>query len=60
MAAQLANLDWWNSLDPAVQDYLTTGLRGLETSIFELAATETDTGLACNTSGPCTEGEPPA
>ena len=58
LAAQLANLDWWNGLDASVQEYLTAGLRGLETSIFELAATETATGLACNTSGPCPEGEP--
>jgi len=57
LAAQLANLDWWNGLDASVQAYLTTGLRGLETSIFTLAATETETGLACNTTGPCTEGE---
>jgi len=56
LAAQLANLDWWNGLDASVQEYLSTSLRGLETSIFELAATETATGLACNTSGPCSEG----
>ncbi len=58
LAAQLANLDWWNGLDPAVQEYLSISLRGLEDSIFELAATETATGLACNTSGPCPHGEP--
>ncbi len=58
LAAQLANLTWWNSLDPAVQTYLETSLRGLETAIFEQAATETATGLACNTQGPCPEGEP--
>lgn len=58
LAAQLANLDWWNSLDASVQEYLTGGLRGLEDSIFELAATETETGLACNTSGPCPHGDP--
>lgn len=58
LAAQLANLDWWNGLDASVQTYLTDGLRKLETSIFELAATETETGLSCNTSGPCPHGEP--
>lgn len=57
LAAQLANLDWWNGLDASVQGYLTTSLRDLETSIFELAATETETGLACNTSGPCPHGD---
>lgn len=58
LSAQLANLDWWNGLDAAVQAYLTKGLRDLETSIFEQAATETATGLACNTQGPCASGDP--
>ncbi len=58
LAAHLANLDWWNGLDASVQELLETELKGLEESIFELAATETDTGIACNTSGPCPEGEP--
>lgn len=58
LAAQLANLDWWNGLDPAVRTFLEDKLSGLEDSIFDLAATETETGLACNTSGPCPEGEP--
>jgi TRAP-type C4-dicarboxylate transport system substrate-binding protein len=58
LAAQLANLDWWNGLDSSVQEYLTTALRGLEDSIFTLAATETETGLACNTTGPCPHGDP--
>ena len=58
LAAQLANLDWWNGLDASVQEYLTEGLLELEGSIFELAATETETGLACNTSGPCPHGDP--
>ncbi|KMK66330.1 TRAP transporter substrate-binding protein [Puniceibacterium sp. IMCC21224] len=58
LAAHLANLDWWNGLDASVQGLLEAELKGLEDSIFELAATETETGLACNTSGPCPEGEP--
>lgn len=57
LAAQLANLDWWNSLDPSVQTYLTKGLRDLEDSIFTLAASETQTGLDCNTTGPCPHGD---
>lgn len=58
VAAQLANLDWWNGLDASVQDYLGKSLRALETEIFAQAATETATGLACNTTGPCPLGEP--
>ena len=58
LAAHMANLKWWNSLDPSVQAFLEENVAELETSIFELAATETKTGLACNTTGPCSEGEP--
>lgn len=57
LAAHLANLDWWNGLDASVQEYLTASLSDLETSIFELAKTETETGLACNTTGPCPHGD---
>ena len=58
LAAQMANLDWWTGLDPQVQTILSDGLRALEDDIFALAATETETGIACNTDGPCPEGEP--
>ena len=59
VAAQLANLKWWNSLDPKVQAFLEKELRKLELSIFEQAKTETQTGLNCNTgTGPCGEGAP--
>jgi TRAP-type C4-dicarboxylate transport system substrate-binding protein len=59
VAAQLANLKWWNSLDPKVQAFLQTELKKLEKSIFEQARTETQTGLNCNTgNGPCSEGAP--
>jgi len=59
VAAQLANLKWWNSLDPKVQAFLQTELNKLEKSIFEQARTETQTGLNCNTgTGPCSEGAP--
>jgi TRAP-type C4-dicarboxylate transport system substrate-binding protein len=61
LAAQLANLKWWNTLDPKVQSFLETNLRKLEDSIFEQAKTETQTGINCNTgTGPCPEGKPAA
>ncbi|MBY0325155.1 MAG: TRAP transporter substrate-binding protein [Reyranella sp.] len=61
VAAQLANLKWWNTLDPKVQAFLATELRKLEDSIFEQAKTETQTGINCNTgTGPCSEGAPAA
>ncbi len=60
LSAQLANLKWWNTLDPKVQAFLTTNLRKLEDSIFEQAKTETQTGLDCNTGKACSEGPPAA
>jgi len=54
VAAHLANLNWWKSLDPKVQAFLETNMRKLEVSILDQARTETQTGLDCNTgNGPC-------
>lgn len=55
--AAIANLDWWNGLDPAVQEVIETGLLELEGEMFTLAATETKDGLSCNTGGACNYGE---
>ncbi|KPH73749.1 TRAP transporter substrate-binding protein [Bosea vaviloviae] len=60
LSAQLANLKWWNTLDPKVQAFLATNLRKLEDSIFDQAKTETQTGLDCNTGKACSEGAPAA
>lgn len=56
LIAHIANLKWWNALDPKVQAMLETGLADLETRMFALAATETADGLACNTGGACAYG----
>ncbi len=61
LVAHLANLTWWRGLDPKVQQFLETQVRTLETSIFEQAKTETQTGINCNTgTGSCPEGQPAA
>jgi TRAP-type C4-dicarboxylate transport system substrate-binding protein len=60
LVAHLANLRWWNSLDARVRALLETELRGLEAAIFEQASTETATGIACNTGGPCPDAQPAA
>jgi TRAP-type C4-dicarboxylate transport system substrate-binding protein len=61
LAAQLANLRWWNSLDARVRTLMETELRKLEDAIFEQAKTETQIGINCNTgTGPCPEGAPAA
>ncbi|MBA2401383.1 MAG: TRAP transporter substrate-binding protein [Bradyrhizobium sp.] len=58
LAAHLANLAWWKTLDPKVQNFLETHVRKLEDSIFDQAKTETQTGIDCNTgSAACKEGQ---
>ncbi len=56
--AAVANMDWWNDLDPKVQALLEKEVAGLEARMFELAATETSAGLSCNTGGECAYGAP--
>ncbi|MCR9136671.1 MAG: TRAP transporter substrate-binding protein [Alphaproteobacteria bacterium] len=56
--AAMANLDWWNALDPKVQQLIEDKIAELETQMFDLAATETQAGLACNTGGDCAYGNP--
>jgi len=60
LAAHLANLAWWKTLDPKVQAFLETNVRKLEDSIFDQAKTETQTGINCNTGAACPEGQPAA
>ena len=55
--AHIANMDWWNTVDPAAQTAISEGLRALETDMFALAATETADGLSCNTGGACSYGD---
>jgi len=52
------SLKAWDKLDPAVQDFLTTEINGLEEKIWEAAAIETEQGISCNTGGECAAGEP--
>lgn len=59
LAATVANLKWWNALDPRIQQLLQTELLKLEKDIFDQAKTETAIGVACNTgTAPCPEGQP--
>lgn len=55
--AHIANMDWWNSIDPAAQTAIETGLMDLENKMFALASTETADGLACNSGGACEYGD---
>lgn len=56
--AHIANMDWWNSIDPAAQTAIADGLADLEVEMFALASTETADGLSCNTGGTCPYGDP--
>jgi len=55
--AHIANMDWWNGVDPAAQAVIESGLMELEGKMFELAGTETSDGLACNSGGTCPYGD---
>lgn len=56
--ATVANAEWWDALDPAVQETLTTELAALEEKMWTLNAEEAEIGILCNTTGPCPLGEP--
>ncbi len=57
LIAHAANLKWWNTLDPKVQAFLQTHVQALEASMFDLAKSETQLGIDCNTgNGPCSAG----
>jgi TRAP-type C4-dicarboxylate transport system substrate-binding protein len=58
LIAHMANLKWWNGLDPRIQKLLETQIVELETQMFALAAKETEKGLACNTKAPCDISKP--
>jgi TRAP-type C4-dicarboxylate transport system substrate-binding protein len=55
--AHIANMDWWNSVDPAAQAVIEAGLMELEAKMFALASTETADGLSCNSGGACPYGD---
>lgn len=56
--AVVANIEAWNKLSPAVRDFLVKELKTLEDRVVALAGRETETGIACNTTGPCETGKP--
>jgi TRAP-type C4-dicarboxylate transport system substrate-binding protein len=51
-----ANLNYWNKLDPKVQEFLAANVRVLVNQIWDAAALETQMGYDCNTgAAACTE-----
>jgi TRAP-type transport system periplasmic protein len=47
-SAYVANLAWWNKLDPAVRDFLQTTFKQVEDQQWALGLEATEDGIACN------------
>jgi TRAP-type transport system periplasmic protein len=52
------NMDAWNALDPAVQDFLEQQFADLEDRIWALGEEVDEDGISCSTGGPCNRGIP--
>ena len=50
------NLNTWNGLSPATQEFLTKQFKDLEERSWTTIAAESDEGIACNTGGTCSVG----
>lgn len=55
--ATAANAQWWDGLDAAVQDFLTTQVEALSDEMWAQNRREDREGIACNTTGPCPFGD---
>jgi TRAP-type C4-dicarboxylate transport system substrate-binding protein len=51
-----ANKDFWEGLDPSVQELMTTELAAWEDRAWESGRSETNDGVSCNTGGDCVDG----
>jgi TRAP-type C4-dicarboxylate transport system substrate-binding protein len=59
MQTHVANLDFWNRLEPDARAFFEKQLRRMEEELWELADVTTQDGVRCNTStGPCSYGSP--
>jgi TRAP-type C4-dicarboxylate transport system substrate-binding protein len=56
--ATVANAEWWDSLDPAVQTFLTDRIAALSAEMWAQNRREDREGIACNGEGPCSLGDP--
>lgn len=48
--------DLWNDMNEATQAFLQEQMTAYEDRVWTAVATETEEGIACNTSGPCERG----
>lgn len=51
--AHVVNIEWWNSLDGAVQTQMVEALAGLEEELWTLAQETNEAAVACTTGGTC-------
>ncbi|MDH2328665.1 TRAP transporter substrate-binding protein [Cereibacter sp. SYSU M97828] len=56
--ATVANAAWFDGLDPSVQTFLKTELASLMDQMWDQNRREDREGIACNTAGPCSLGDP--
>lgn len=57
MQAHVANLDFWNSLEPDAREFLAEQIKKMEDQLWELAENSTEDGIECNTgTGECDLG----
>ncbi len=54
----VVNIDAWNALDADVRQVIEGQMRLHEDEMWALNRAEGELGINCNTTGPCTEGEP--
>lgn len=54
----VVNIEAWNALDADVRQIIEGQMRSHEDEMWALNRAEGELGINCNTTGPCTEGEP--
>ncbi|MBD3305012.1 ABC transporter substrate-binding protein [candidate division KSB3 bacterium] len=58
MQAHVANLNFWNGLEPEMQEFLTQKFREMEDKLWEIGAQATQDGINCNIGEePCEYGK---
>jgi TRAP-type C4-dicarboxylate transport system substrate-binding protein len=57
MQAHVANLKFWNGLDPEMREFLTQKFQEMEDELWKIGAEATQDGINCNTGqGECKYG----
>lgn len=54
--AHVANLDFWNGLEPGAREFLTAQVDAMNEALWQMAEERGSDGISCNTGGACTYG----